>query len=179
MRIIGGKYRSLTLAPVKAEGIRPTADRVKESLFNILGSKVRSARVLDLFCGSGALGLECISRGAREAVFNDLSRQSIELLKKNIARLKGENCYKIYNLGFEDCLSAQTGKFDIIFVDPPYKSEAGIAALESIARLGLLNADGTAVFERDRPFTGAVDGLRLYDERKYGITYIGFFEVTQ
>lgn len=84
MRIIGGKHRGRILAEFKGEEIRPTADRVKESLFNVLSREIAGARVLDLFCGSGALGLECLSRGAEEAVFNDCSKDSVAVLKANI-----------------------------------------------------------------------------------------------
>ena len=87
MRIIGGKYRSRVLAEFKGDAVRPTSDRVKESLFNILSLSLRGARVLDLFCGSGALGLESLSRGASEVVFNDLSKDSLTILKKNLTAL--------------------------------------------------------------------------------------------
>ena len=84
MRIIGGKYKSRVLAEFAGDKVRPTADRVKESLFNILFLKIRGARVLDLFSGSGAIGLECLSREAKEVVFNDLSKESVALLKITI-----------------------------------------------------------------------------------------------
>ena len=90
MRIIGGRHRGRKLAEFGGEEIRPTADRVKESLFNILSFKIAGATVLDLFCGSGNLGLECLSRGAASAHFNDFSKESLLVLKKNIASLKVE-----------------------------------------------------------------------------------------
>lgn len=177
MRIISGKYRSLVLAEFKGDDIRPTADRVKESLFNIIAQSVPSACVLDLFCGSGGLGLECISRGAEFVHFNDISADSIKVLKKNLSRIKEQN-YKITNSNFSDCLAAVCGKFDLIFLDPPYRLEAGREALEIIARRNLLQEGGIAVLERDRAFAGEIEGLSLYDERKYGKTYLSFFEVT-
>ena len=88
MRIIGGKFRSRVLATFEGDAVRPTADRVKESLFNILSLRFYGARVLDLFSGTGALGLESLSRGAREVVFNDRSKESVAILKKNIRALK-------------------------------------------------------------------------------------------
>lgn len=179
MRVIGGKYRSLRLVPIKTPDIRPTADRVRESLFNILGRRITGARVLDLFCGSGALGIESISRGASEAVFNDLSKESLGVLGKNLARLKDQNNVKIYNLDYAACLSRLNGPFDVVFIDPPYKSEAGISALSALAKNNLLAKDGVAVLERDRPFEGEAEGLIKTDERKYGITYITFFGVAQ
>lgn len=177
MRIISGKYRGLNLAQFGGSDIRPTADRVKESLFNIIAMRVPSARVLDLFCGSGSLGLECISRGAAEVFFNDISAESIGVLKKNLSKLKGENNYKVTNLDYSACLSRLSGKFHLIFIDPPYKSEAGIKSLEEIAARGLLEEDGLVIYERDRAFEGEISGLELIDERKYGITYLSIFRV--
>lgn len=175
MRIISGKYRGLKLAEFAGENIRPTADRVKESLFNILSANISGAEVLDLFCGSGNLGIECLSRGADSVCFNDLSADSISVLKKNLAKLKDCKNYKVLNLDFSACL-ARAGAFDLIFIDPPYKSEAGLTALEIIGKNGLLKDGGIAVYERDRSFIGEVEGLIKFDERKYGKTFITFFK---
>lgn len=164
----------MKLAEFAGSDIRPTADRVKESLFNILSYKVAGASVLDLFCGSGNLGIECLSRGAAHVHFNDISAESIAVLKKNLARLK-ENNYKITNLDFSACL-ARSEKFDLIFIDPPYRLEAGIEALKIIGEKGLLTEDGVAVFERDRSFSGQIAGLEQFDERKYGKTYLTLFK---
>lgn len=180
MRIISGKYRGLKLNEFDTEGIRPTADRVKESLFNILYGRVAGARVLDLFCGSGNLGIECLSRGAEEVHFNDRSADSLKLLKSNLAKIKEGN-FKITNLDFAACLNmlADRERFDLIFLDPPYKAEAGREALEIIAERGLLKEDGVAVFERDVSFTGEIAGLEKFDERKYGKTFITFFKAAK
>lgn len=169
MRIISGKYRGMLLARFNGGEIRPTADRVKESLFNILSRRIAGARVLDLFCGSGNLGIECISRGAEFVHFNDISKDSIAVLKKNLSRLEEKN-YSVTALDYAVC-AARAGSFDLVFIDPPYASDAGISALKAIK----LNTDGVAVYERDRPFSGEVDGLELYDERKYGRIYLSFF----
>lgn len=172
MRIIGGKFRGKVLAAFKGKEIRPTADRVKESLFNILAPEISGANVLDLFAGSGSVGLEALSRGADFVVFNDVSRDSLAVLKKNCASVKAEP--KIYNLDFRELLSSTDMTFDIIFIDPPYKSGFGREALSIIARRELLNTGGVAILESDRPFEGDV-GLVAYDERKYGGTYLTFF----
>ena len=178
MRIIGGKHRSRVLAEFPGEDVRPTSDRVRESLFNILSLKIYGARVLDLFSGSGALGLESLSRGAKEVVFNDYSKDSLAILKKNLAALKisvgGEEA-KVCNYDFSVCLESVKGEFDLIFIDPPYRFEYGVAALKKIAAKGLLSENGVAVYERDRPFEGEIEGLEKYDERKYGKTYLTFF----
>ena len=174
MRIISGKYRGMALAQFKGGEIRPTADRVKESLFNILYPRIAGARVLDLFCGSGNLGLECLSRGAQAVRFNDISRDSIAVLKKNLARIS-ENNYSVTTLDYLACL-ADCGVYDIIFIDPPYALDCGVNALKIIGDKDKLAVDGIAVFERDRSFSGNIEGLEMYDERKYGKTYLSFFK---
>ena len=180
MRIIGGKFRSRVLAEFPFEDVRPTSDRAKESLFNILALKLQGARVLDLFAGSGSLGLESLSRGAKEVIFNDFSKDSLAIVRKNLTALKipvnGEEA-KITQSDYLSCLSVMRGKFDVVFLDPPYRFDYGKSALEMIAKRGLLNENGVAVYERDRAFEGEIDGLEQYDERKYGKTYITFFRV--
>ncbi len=177
MRIIGGKYRSRVLAEFSGDDVRPTSDRAKESLFNILSTKIVGARVLDLFSGSGALGLESLSRGAAEVVFNDQAKDSVALLRKNMRTLKIEEGKeaKVYNLDAEAYLDFARQPFDVIFIDPPYALDVGVRAVEKIAKKGLLAENGVLVFERDKPFEGDVDGLEKYDERKYGKTVLTFF----
>ena len=164
------------LAKFDGEDVRPTADRVKESLFNILSLKIYGANVLDLFSGSGALGLECLSRGAKKVSFNDVSKDSLAILKKNLKTLKvDEQEYRLYNFHYETCLDVAKEKFDLIFIDPPYAQDFGDVALRKIAKNGLLSENGIAIYERDRAFEGEIDGLECYDERKYGKTYLTFF----
>jgi 16S rRNA (guanine966-N2)-methyltransferase len=180
MRIIGGKYRSRLLSEFPGEDVRPTSDRAKEALFNMLAFRLMGARVLDLFAGSGALGLESLSRGAKEVVFNDFSKDSLAIVKKNLLALKipvnGEEA-KVTQSDYLACLSVMRGKFDVIFLDPPYRFDYGKKALEIISAKGLLSADGVAVYERDRAFEGEIDGFEKYDERKHGKTYFTFFRV--
>ena len=139
MRIIAGKHRGKRLAEFRGEDVRPTPDRVKESLFQILEPRLFGARVLDLFAGTGALGLEALSRGASEAVFNDASRESVALLEKNL-RLTGEKG-KVHCLGFEACLNCLSGQFDLIFCDPPYRENFAASVLQKVAVRGLLKAE--------------------------------------
>ena len=150
MRIIGGKHRSRILAEFAGEEVRPTSDRVKESLFNILSLKLQGARVLDLFAGCGSLGLESLSRGAREAVFNDCAKDSLAILRKNLAALKivanGEEA-KIYNYDYLTCLDCLRGDFDLIFLDPPYKSELGEKTIAFIESHNLLSPNGKIIYE--------------------------------
>lgn len=178
MRIIGGKYRSRVLSEFAGENVRPTSDRAREALFNILSLKIYGARVLDLFAGSGALGIESLSRGAKEVVFNDYSKDSIAIVKKNLTTLKitvgGEEA-KVVQGDYLACLEQARGQFDLIFIDPPYRMDYGEKALKKIAERGLLSENGIAMYERDIPFEGEIEGLEKYDERKYGKAYLTFF----
>lgn len=178
MRIIGGKYRGRVLAEFKGEAVRPTSDRAREALFNILATKVSRARVLDLFCGSGAFGIEAISRGASEVVFNDKSADSVKLAKANLQKVGAVEIFTVYSSDYLACLARLSGTFDIIFLDPPYKEEFGQRALAKIAERGLLSDGGVVIYERDRAFEENIDGLEKYDERKYGKAYLTFFRKT-
>ena len=131
-----------------------------------------------MFCGSGALGLESLSRGAKHVVFNDCSKDSLAILKKNVnaMKLKAGEEITIYGYDYLTCLESQTTPFDLIFIDPPYRFDYGQKALECIAKKDLLTENGIAVYERDRSFDGEIQGLVKYDERKYGKTYITFFK---
>lgn len=175
MRVISGKWRGLTLAEFDGDDIRPTADRVKESLFNILSPKLNGAEALDLFCGSGSLGIECLSRGAKRVAFNDSSISSLGVLSKNLLKLKGATGYSITRSDYLAYLNSAAAPFDIIFIDPPYRLDYGVPALEAISRRKLLKKDGVAVYERDERFYGKIKGLELYDERKYGRVWLTFF----
>lgn len=175
MRVISGKYRGLNLAEFRGSDIRPTADRVKESLFNILSYKIMGATVLDLFCGSGSLGIECLSRGAKFVHFNDISPASIAVLNKNLYRLRGEK-YAVTTGDWLPCVRGLKQKFDLAFIDPPYADDCGIRAIEELDSRKLVYSGGMIVYERDRAFTGTIAGLDVTDERKYGKTYLTFFQ---
>ena len=181
MRVVGGLYRSRVLTEFAGQEVRPTSDRAKEALFNILAFQTRGARVLDLFAGSGSLGIEALSRGAEAVVFNDVAKDSVAIIKKNLQTLKiplGEQA-TVYNYDYATCLDVVRGKFDLIFIDPPYRLDIGKKALEKIAQNKLLAENGIVVYERDIPFEGTVDGLEKYDERKYGKAYLTFLRLTK
>lgn len=173
MRIISGKHRGRTLAEFKGQEIRPTSDRVKESLFSILQNRIAGARVLDLFCGSGALGLECLSRGANEVVFNDCSRESLAVLKRNLTLIKESATVLCYD--YAACLKRVEGKFDLIFIDPPYAEEYCEKALALIGERALLSENGLVIYESEREAEAAPQGFSLLDWRSYGRTKLFFF----
>ncbi len=174
MRIIAGKHRGRVLAEFQGNAVRPTADRVKESLFNILAPRMAGARVLDLFCGSGALGLESLSRGASEVLFNDSSRESLAILKKNLNLLK--ESATATNADFRTCLARASGKFDLIFADPPYFADYRGEILSIVRERELLKETGLVLYESEQPASGEViEGFALVDERCYGRTYVAFY----
>ncbi len=174
MRIVSGKYRGRTLLAFDGDKIRPTADKVRESLFNILQIKVINAKFLDLFCGTGAMGIEALSRGAEKVVFNDFSRESLTLLKKNLDKIKVDDEYEIMNFDAVTFLKNATQKFDIIFLDPPYKTELGLKCLPFISVA--LEDDGIAILEDEKEFSGEIEGLISFDKRKYGRVHLTFFK---
>lgn len=173
MRIISGIYRGRRLkSPPKGAEIRPTLDRVKESLFNILQGKFEGATVLDLFCGTGSLGFEAMSRGAARTVFNDTDRDAVKLLRENLTALKApEDSYKIYNYDFLTALrNIKNEKFDIIFLDPPYGRDLAADAVAKIDEYGLLAEGGVIVVEENEKKELKITGKKyiIKDKRVYG-----------
>ena len=148
MRIITGRARGVRLDTLEGERTRPTAERTKEAVFSTLQFRLRDTRVLDLFAGSGQLGLEAISRGATEAVFCDLAREAVEVIRKNIQKTRFETCSRVLCADFTAVLPTLTGtKFDIVFLDPPYAIGAVPTALSLLTRYELLAKDAVVVCE--------------------------------
>ncbi len=145
MRVIAGKFRGKRLFSPENDNVRPTTDRIKETLFNILQSETQDCIALDLFAGSGALGIECLSRGAEEVVFVDKSRDSIELINENLKGIDGN--FRVINADFLTYLRTAKKKFDLIFIDPPFASPLGKLAVEAIIDLDLLSENGIIVYE--------------------------------
>ena len=174
MRIVAGKYRGRTLTEFDGDRIRPTLDKVRESLFNIVQNRIVDSDFLDLYCGTGAVGIEALSRNAKRVVFNDSSRDSLSLLKKNLSKIKADENYEIFNKDAVQFLKTTDKKFDIIFIDPPYKSEEKFDALSFCAKV--LKEDGMVIFEDENEWQSEVCGLEVYDKRKYGRAHLTFFK---
>ncbi len=178
MRIVGGKFRGRALVTPSTQAIRPTTDRTRESLFNILThsfhEKLEGGRVLDLFAGTGALGLEALSRGARFATFVEESAEGRGLLRQNIEALGLQGHTKILRRDARQMGIVGTMEpFDLVFADPPYNRGLGEEALSSALEGGWLNPDAVMVLEED---AGAAlrldDRFVVEDERPYGGTVI-------
>lgn len=145
MRVISGKYRGRKLASPIGDNVRPTTDRIKETVFNILQWQVEGARVLDLFAGSGALGIECLSRGAEEVVFVDRDPSSAALIKQNLKGMEGN--FRVVVSDFMGVVRSGESKFDLVFIDPPYKSGLGKLAVDAVLDCDRLAQGGTVVYE--------------------------------
>lgn len=161
MRIVAGRYRGRKLTPPSDDSVRPTTDRIKETVFNILQWDVEGARVLDLFAGSGALGIECLSRGAAEVVFADKSPASVALIRQNLKGIEGS--YRVLTADFTGVLRSGEDKFDLIFIDPPYKSGLGELAVDDAFDLGRVAEGGTVVYEHssELPFKCAREDVKV------------------
>jgi RNA methyltransferase, rsmD family len=179
VRVISGSARGLKLNTPGDDRVRPTTDRVKESMFNIIQDWVYDSQVLDLFAGSGALGIEALSRGASQAVFCDNSLDSIKIIKSNIEKARVADRSQIVSGDFKRCLrdmEAKNQSFDMIFVDPPYYEGLFEEVLDTISSCKILKKDGMVIVEHDakKPI-GQVEGLEVYKEKKYGITMLTFY----
>ena len=173
MRIISGSRRGHKLQEFQGDSVRPTTDRVKESIFNLIQEYVPQSVCLDMFAGSGALSLEAISRGAKRAVLIDKDKRSVDIIRKNTQSLGFENQCEIRN---EDCFiyAQKTGeKFDIIFLDPPYNTGLLTRSAALIEKRGLLSEGGIMVCETEvggeEPM---IDSLELIRSFSYGKTSI-------
>ena len=180
MRIVAGRHRGAALATPKGQDIRPTSDRVRESMFNILahgvGVEIAGARVLDLFAGTGALGLEALSRGAAFALFVEENAEARGLIRRNTEALGQMGATKIFRRDATD-LGAAGGMspFDLVFADPPYGAGLGERGLGSAAAGGWLAANATAVLEESTQAQFQPPaGFTLLDSREYGGTAIYF-----
>ena len=177
MRIIAGTARRTPLAAPKGQNTRPTSDRIKENLFNIIAPYMPGAKFLDLFCGSGAIGIEALSRGADGAVFVDISKEAVNITQANLARAKltgavTQNC----TLAAIAQLKREGRRFDIIFLDPPYGMWLLEPVINNLDDGSLLAPEGLIIAEchvdepRPQPKT-----LILQDEREYGNTRLMFY----
>ena len=176
MRVISGSARSVRLSSIDDLSTRPTLDRVKESLFNIIQNRINEeAQILDLFAGSGAIGIEFISRGGKCGYFCDKSHACVEKIKQNLEKVKFLNKSTIIEKDYKKCLNDLSKKdiqFDIIYLDPPYKANLVIEATKEILRLNLLKEDGIIIIETDESERELKEisklRLNICDLRKYG-----------
>ncbi len=181
MRIVAGSAKGRVLAAPKSDDvIRPTADRVRETIFNVLGQRCDGLTVLDLFAGTGALGLEAVSRGAIKAVLVDRGREALELCRQNTATLKFTNQVEIMNSSAIEAIATLGKKkqlFELVFSDPPYALTAGVSVLEALEKAGIVSEGGVAVIERGREeqLPQQVGRFESIDERDFGTAIVTMF----
>ncbi len=175
MRIIAGTARGRRLETREGMEVRPTPERVKEALFNILQFQIEGRRVLDLFAGSGQLGLEALSRGAAEAVFVDAARESADVVRRNIAAVQAEGRAKVFQMDYEAFLLRRQEPFDIIFLDPPYRSGLLEKALPLAAAAAAPGGTIVAEHPTDEEVPETAGEFRRGRSYRYGKIYLTLY----
>ncbi len=175
MRIISGKHKGKKLKSFEGFDVRPTSDRAREAMFSMIFTKIIGASFLDLCAGTGAVGLEAISRGADSVTFVDNSRESIKICEFNLKSVKESG-----QIAFSDAISfltKTTDKYDVIFFDPPYAFDDILEVLSIVDKRGLLNENGIFIYEHkaDRPSVNA-QNFELVNTKKYGIAILDFYK---
>ena len=186
MRIIGGTLRARKLSAFKGVSIRPTTDRVREAVFNIIKPFLPRKKALDLFAGTGAMGIEALSRGVKEAHFVENNPTGAAIIRKNIEALGLNNRAKIFKRDVDaflsECSHREAG-YDLLFIDPPYNAGLTVPTLEKIAASGALSQEAVVIVEAgkrepisDERLTRGFTGLTQIDFRKYGDSLIYIFK---
>lgn len=170
----GGTLRSRRLPNVPKHGVRPTPARVKESLFAILGDRVDDAVVLDLFAGSGALGFEALSRGARRVTFVEANAKVAERLREAASELGVDEQCEVFTMRAERAVARLHEPYDIVFADPPYESGFPAVALDALRSRGLLSDGAVIVYEHSGHASPETPGFEVTREERYGDVVIAF-----
>lgn len=179
MQIISGKYKGKKLFTLKGRKTRPTSSKVREAIFNICADKVAGASVADLFAGTGAMGIEALSRGARHAVFVESDPGAAELVKRNLSACRAEDNAKVICMDLLHRPSLMKGlgpAFDLVFMDPPYNIGAIGPSLAALVKNDALAPFATIIIEHSDAelLPAGTSGLEIYDSRRYGKTLVSF-----
>ena len=177
MRVITGSARGAKLKTLEGLATRPTSDRVKEAIFNIIQFDIQGRRVLDLFCGSGQLAIEALSRGADYAVIVDQSAEAVKVIKDNLKKTKFDQQASVFQMDYLRYLSTAREKFDLIFLDPPYAEKSLENALQKISEIDILSEGGIIICERpkDKVMPPEVGGLLCSRDYNYGKTAVNLY----
>lgn len=176
MRITGGTGRGRRLKVPAGPRVRPTSDKVKQALFNIIGGRIEGSTFLDLFAGAGGIGIEALSRGADQVAFVDDSNESLKIIRSNVKQAGFAGRAQIVFARAESFLRKPTGPYDIIFLDPPYAMQLE-SLLELIANSGIVKPGGDVIAEhfKKQPSPSRAGTLTLYREARYGDTVLAFY----
>ncbi len=179
MRIVAGKHRSRIIKETNLESTRETQDKVRQAIFNMCGQYLDQKVVLDLFCGSGAMGLEAISRGAKKCYFNDINKNALDVTISNTKLLNEEDKAVFFNLDYIDALKKIDEKLDLIFLDPPYKMINVNEILDLISLNNRLSEDSLLIFEmaKETNFPQETNAFYVLKEKKYGIKKVIIYGV--
>ena len=182
MRVISGNLRGTKLYTLDGLQTRPTLDRVKESLFNIINFDIKNSKFLDLFAGSGAIGIEAASRGASKVVMCEKSKDAVNVINKNLLKTKLQDEIKLYNMDFEKCIENFINeKFDIIYLDPPYKTDYAYRAVKLMLDKQLITEETKIILETD--IEQIVENqfknfnLKEINKKKYGRACLLFYKM--
>lgn len=179
MRIVGGNFKGKKLYSITGRKIRPTADRLRESIFNILSTQVQGSNVLDLFSGTGALGIEALSRGARRVVFVEKSQIALSVIRRNVRACALEKRVKIISWDIEknlNCIESDTPAFDLVFMDPPYNRSIIPTALLNLHKSRSVKKAACIIVEHSilEPILENHAAFIISDQRKYGKSLVTF-----
>lgn len=178
MRVISGSAKGLNLKTIEGNSTRPTRDMVKEALFSILMNQIQNSSFLDLFSGSGAIGIEALSRGAKFCMFIDLNPACIKVIKENIEKAKFNDFSEVYNTDYKKAINKlKEESFDIIYIDPPYNKEMSVDAIRLISEKNILTKDGIIVLETDTNEL-VPDSIGIYEKfnyKRYGRNILSLF----
>ncbi len=179
LRINAGKFRNHNIDMCNLETTRETSDKVRQAIFNLIGQFFDGGKALDLFAGSGAMGLEAFSRGIDKVYFNDLNVKALDIVKQNAKKLKCYDEMVYLNLDYKDCLNnLKDIKFDVIFLDPPYNMNNIDEIIKIISNYNMLNDDGIISFEMDSNSrcSEKIGEYNLVKDRKYGIKRVCIYK---
>lgn len=181
MRVIAGEYGGRPLESLPGDNTRPTGDKLKETLFNIIGPYFRGGKVLDLYAGSGALGIEAVSRGMDEAILVDRNRTAIRVIEENVEMTKEEEKFEILHTSSDAALSQLANrheKFKLIFLDPPYEKQTIAQDIEQLVTKDLINEVALIVCEtaNDVHLPKTIGHVEIWQEREYGKTKFTIYQ---
>ncbi len=182
MRIIAGEKRGLKLFTLDGLNTRPTLDRVKETVFNVINFDIMGKNCLDVFSGSGNLSLEALSRGATSAYLIEKDKEAFDIVKKNIEKANYQSKSTLFNLDFKDALlkiSKLDVKFSIVFIDPPYESDFYDETLDLLVKYDLLNEDAIIICEHKKGHVFENDHLFLHKEKSFSKNAVSFLKVKE
>ncbi len=180
MRIVAGEFGSRKLETLKGTNTRPTLDKVREAVFSSLGGFFDGGNFLDVYAGSGAVGLEALSRGCRFAVLNDMSRDAYKVILSNVNKLKVEDRCKVYavsDMKLLNLLSKKDMKFDLVYLDPPYAKEKNQKVMKKLCELDLLNDGAVVIVEslKEDVYDEEVADLTMVKVATYGISKVTYY----